>query len=184
MKNVTAHQFGFCPECGLEKPGVHSDRFFSCKACGFRFFFNTAATVTAFIENDHEELLLCRRGIDPGKNTLDLPGGFIEGGETAEEALRREVKEELNLDIESMQYLGSMPGDYHYDGWRYDVLNMIFHCRVDNFRPIKANSDIAEYRFVNKNRINLSEIGLESIRNIIREYQNPNKNNRSTGGVV
>ncbi|MBA3028918.1 MAG: NUDIX domain-containing protein [Desulfobacteraceae bacterium] len=173
MEPTNNHPFQFCPDCGQKNPDFHADRSISCKTCGFRYFLNTAATVAALIEDKNGALLLCSRAEEPGKGLLDLPGGFIEFNETAEEAVRREVKEELNLDIEDLVYMGSMPGNYVYNGWRYEILNMIFHCRVNNFRRIKANSDVADYRFVDKGKLDLSEIGLESIRSILKKYYKP-----------
>ena len=173
MEHTNTRPFRFCPDCGQENPDFNEDRSISCRACGFHYFFNTSTAVAALIEDENRALLLCIRAEEPGKGMLDLPGGFIEFNETAEEALRRELREELNLDIGDLVYKGSMPGNYFYKGWRYEVLNMIFHCHVNNFRLIKANSDVADFRLVDQEKLDLSEIGLESIKSILKKYYQP-----------
>ena len=47
-------------------------------------------------------VLLVRRGIEPYKDYWALPGGFVEYGESVEEAAIREAKEETNIDVESI----------------------------------------------------------------------------------
>jgi 8-oxo-dGTP diphosphatase len=62
------------------------------------------------------KLLLVRRGRDPGKGLWSLPGGRVELGEYLADALRREVKEETNLDVEVGDLIGiaEVLGDPHY----------------------------------------------------------------------
>lgn len=62
-------------------------------------------------------MLVVRRAKDPAKGTLDLPGGFVDLHESAEEAVRREVKEETGLDVKSSRYLFSIPNIYLYSGF-------------------------------------------------------------------
>lgn len=62
-------------------------------------------TVDAIVERD-DKILLIRRGNDPFKGEWALPGGFVEYGESTEEAIIREVKEEANLDISLKALVG------------------------------------------------------------------------------
>ncbi|HSM96452.1 MAG TPA: NUDIX hydrolase [Rhizomicrobium sp.] len=55
--------------------------------------------VAAVIWNDRQEVLLIRRTAEPRKGQWSLPGGKVEFGETLEEAVRREVREETGLEI-------------------------------------------------------------------------------------
>lgn len=68
-------------------------------------------TVDAIIERD-DKILLIKRKNEPFKGQWALPGGFVEYGESAEDAIIREVKEEANLDISIKTLLGvySQPG--------------------------------------------------------------------------
>ena len=65
-----------------------------CKDCGFTYYANVCAATAAFIVNDRGEILVVRRGKEPAKGTLDLPGGFVDMEESEEEGMRREVQEE------------------------------------------------------------------------------------------
>ena len=60
----------------------------------FIYYFNPSSAVACFIRNSRGELLLVRRAKEPAKGRLDLPGGFVDMHESAEEAAQREVKEE------------------------------------------------------------------------------------------
>ena len=81
-------------------------------ACGFVYYFNPSSAVACFIKNAKGELLLVRRGKEPAKGTLDLPGGFVDMFESGEEAARREVREETGLHIQNCRYLFSLPNLY------------------------------------------------------------------------
>jgi len=66
---------------------------------------NPSLTVDAIILVDGK-LLLIQRGQDPFKGSYALPGGFVEYGESVEEAVEREVKEETGLDAEVRELVG------------------------------------------------------------------------------
>ena len=61
--------------------------------------------VDAIVERD-DKLLLVRRKKDPFKGSLSFPGGKVDEGEKVEDALKRELREETNLDIEPTDILG------------------------------------------------------------------------------
>ena len=88
-------------------------------------------------------VLLVRRAREPAAGTLDLPGGFIDFGETAEVALVRELREELDLAIEVLDYLGSYPNVYPYAGVRYHTLDLCFRVRLLG-TPDRARVDESE----------------------------------------
>ena len=114
------------------------------------------------------EILLTRRAFDPSKGKLDLPGGFIDLDETAEDAVRREVKEELNLDVTSMQYIGSSPNRYSYGGLVYFTLDLGFKCTVVDFDDLRADDDVDGFLFLPPHSINMQEIAFPSIQNILQ----------------
>jgi 8-oxo-dGTP diphosphatase len=57
-------------------------------------------------KDDNSKVLLVRRKNDPFKGMLSIPGGFINEGETAEDAMTREAKEETSLVVEPIAILG------------------------------------------------------------------------------
>ena len=85
-------QFKYCPKCGSSNFKEKNDKSKSCTDCGFNYYFNSSAAVVAVIENSNGEILVALRAKDPAKGTFDLPGGFIDMYETAEEAVCREIK--------------------------------------------------------------------------------------------
>ena len=92
--------FRFCPKCGSQDFKIHNALSRHCANCGFTFYQNPRASTAAFILNDKGELLVATRGKEPAKGTLDLPGGFVDNDENAEEGMVREIKEETGLDID------------------------------------------------------------------------------------
>ncbi|MFZ2411920.1 MAG: NUDIX domain-containing protein, partial [Candidatus Methanoperedens sp.] len=70
---------------------------------------NAGAAVIAIIRNRKREVLFTIRKHAPFAGMLDFPGGFVDYEENAEEALSREIKEELNLELYDIGYLLSIP---------------------------------------------------------------------------
>lgn len=99
--------FHYCPRCGAKLSAVflRGNRELHCGACGFIFFMN-AKPCTAILLIKNATILLVRRAIEPHRGDWDLPGGFLEVGETPEQGARRELKEELNITPGNMELLG------------------------------------------------------------------------------
>src|SRR5699024_5475588 len=116
----------------------HNEKAKKCMACGFVYYFNPSSAVACFIKNAKGELLLVRRGKEPAKGTLDLPGGFVDMFESGEEAARREVREETGLHIQNCRYLFSLPNLYMYSGFEVHTLDMFYECLVDDFNNVHA----------------------------------------------
>ena len=57
-------------------------------------------------------LLLIERKNDPGKGLYDLPGGFVDYGETLEQGMKRELKEEIGIAPKNLKYYSSKPKQY------------------------------------------------------------------------
>lgn len=118
----------YCPRCGgptSEKGSIP----FRCSDCGFSIFFGPVAAVGGLIVNEKGELLLVRRARDPGKGKWGLPGGFVDRGETIEQALAREVAEETKLRLASTELLVTFPNKYDYQGVVAPVIDLFYVCR-------------------------------------------------------
>ena len=102
-------RFRYCPICGSSEFQENSEKSKKCRKCGFEFFMNPSAATAAFIVDEQGRVLVVRRSKDPAKGTFDLPGGFCDIGETSEEGVIREVKEETGLTVTSVKFLFSLP---------------------------------------------------------------------------
>jgi mutator protein MutT len=162
----------YCPKCGSSEFSFREDQSFLCNTCQFHLYINSAAAVAALIVNDKGEILLTRRAFDPQKGMLDLPGGFVDIMETAENALFREIKEELNLEIEEYDYFMSYPNEYIFGGLSVFTLDLAYICSVKNFNNIHAKDDISDYQFCKLSDIKFAEICNGSISKIIKAFVN------------
>ena len=163
-------QFTFCPKCGASTFIVNNEKSKRCTSCGFVYYFNPSSAVACFIKNPQGELLCVRRAKEPAKGTLDLPGGFVDMHESAEEAARREVKEETGLDLKECRYLFSIPNIYPYCGFDVHTVDMFFECFVDSFNNAKAEDDAAEIIPLATSQINPEDFGLQSIKKAVTIY--------------
>lgn len=162
--------FLFCPVCGSQSFVKNDFKSKRCNDCGFVYYINPSSAVSVFICNDKDELLICVRGKEPAKGTYDLPGGFVDNEETAEEAVVREIKEELNVDVSAMKYLFSIPNEYLYSGLTIPTLDMFYECKVKSFDTLQAADDVERCEFIPLNKINPSEFGLKSVKKAIIKY--------------
>jgi ADP-ribose pyrophosphatase YjhB (NUDIX family) len=164
METHPLQKFQFCPVCGSANWKINNFKSKHCLDCGFNYYGNVSAAVACFIQNAEGELLVCRRAKDPAKGTLDLPGGFVDMDESAEEALRREIKEELNLELTDICFLRSLPNLYEYSGMVIHTLDLLFTAKAVDLTPLRAADDVKEAFFMKLNTISPSDFGLDSIK--------------------
>jgi len=160
----------FCPRCGSKMFFPSSGKAFQCDDCRFHFFVNPAAAVAALIFNPNGELLLTLRGIEPNKGMLDLPGGFVDPCERVEDALIREIREELDIQIEEPKFLVSYPNEYVYSGYTVFTCDLAFICRVSDFSSLTCNDDVSGYLFIKPEDVDFEKVCSNSIQNIIKFY--------------
>lgn len=156
--------FKFCPVCGSNSFVQNNEKSMVCNDCGFVYYINASAAVAAFIVNDKHELLVCTRAKEPAKGKFDLPGGFVDGNETADEAVRREIAEELNVQVTESKFIFSLPNDYLYSGLTVPTLDLFFVCKIDNYENIQAADDVESIQFIALDKLNIEDFGLNSIK--------------------
>jgi len=160
----------YCPKCASPEFKTSSDRSLKCGACGFHYFVNSAAAVAALVNNDEGKLMLVTRGIEPDYGKLDLPGGFIDPLETAENAVKRELCEELGLKVKSLEYIGSSPNTYVFSEFSVFTLDMAFKVTAESVENLKPMDDILDYKFYAEDELNYDDIPAPSIKHFVKEY--------------
>jgi mutator protein MutT len=164
MKKHPLNHFNFCPSCGSSNWIIHDFKSKRCLDCAFVYYANASAAVACFIQNENGDLLVCRRAHEPKAGTLDLPGGFVDMHETAQEALNREIKEELMLEIESAELFATIPNEYVYSGMVIHTLDLLYVAHVKKPMNLKVGDDVSEAFFVPVNTISPDDFGLDSIK--------------------
>lgn len=166
------HVVRYCLKCGAAALRFVGCKLVHCEACGFDLYLNTAAAVAALITDDQGRLLVVVRAREPQKGTWDLPGGFADPGESAEEAVRREVREELGLEITTTRYLCSHPNTYAYGGMQYATLDLAFVCDVEGFAGLAiARDEVTEVLFVRPEEIDVARFGFASVGRFAEHYR-------------
>ena len=132
MKDLT-----YCPACGEKTLSylATTHNKWVCSSCGLNVYNNNAAAVgliITFIKENKEHILLVKRGREPRKGFLAVPGGFIDPGESAEQAAYRECKEETGLEAKNLHYITSAPNVYTFKGIDYTTCDLFFHATVTN----------------------------------------------------
>lgn len=165
--------FRHCPHCGSTNVGTPALKQFVCADCSFTYFSNAAAALMGIVRNDGGDILLVRRGREPARGKLTLPGGFVDPLETIETAMAREIEEEVGIAIRAMTYLTSFPNRYEYRGVLYFTIDLVYVCEAENPTPRRESDgdEITEAFFAPASAIAPEEIAFESGRRAIAAYR-------------
>lgn len=125
----------YCTKCG-KITSKKNDSLFVCEA-GHENWVNPAVGVSAYVIKGGE-VLFGVRSSDPGKGKLDVPGGFVEVHESAEQAAIREAKEEFGVDITLKNCFGTYPSVYE----GRPALNIVFIATMEG-QAINPSHDMS-----------------------------------------
>ena len=117
----------FCGVCGAPMK-MHTDISKRCTNCGKEVWPQLATAVIVLVRRGDEVLLVHARNFRG--DFFGLVAGFVETGETLEEAVHREVLEETGITIDNLQYFGSQPWPYPCGlmvGFRADYVSGDIH---------------------------------------------------------
>ncbi len=163
--------FHHCPRCGVslqaagKKPGS-----IACAGCGFVYYFNPSVAAAGIILRADGKGLFIRRGKDPGKGMLAMPGGFIDFDETAEDALRREIREEVGVELEGVRFLCSAVNRYAYKDVTYRVLDLFFTACVVEPATATALDDVESVLWIEPGTLKPEELAFPSMRRALGEF--------------
>ena len=121
--NPALEDVRFCPRCGAQAV-VAFPRSLNCEGCGYRALWSPEPVAAAIPRDEDGRIWLLRRALHEGAGRWTFPGGFVELGETVEDAARRETREELEIDVE----LGQLVGVYSRADER--VVLIVFQARA------------------------------------------------------
>lgn len=165
----------FCEVCGT-KLGQTSELVWHCSKCSAHRYANPKPCVDIALFDENNHVLMAVRAVDPDKGKMDLPGGFMEIDETLEQALYREVEEELGLapeDFTKPVYVSSRTHDYEFEGGIHKNIVMLFCARLNAPKSkIKPRDDVAAVKFYDVNNLDTSiVVSDEHIDLIQKTYQ-------------
>ena len=160
----------FCPKCGASDFTFDSEKAFNCGSCGFRYYINPAPAVAAILQAPDGRIVLTRRKFDPGAGKFDLPGGFVDMMEPAENAVRREILEELGVTVTSMKFLASFPNEYAFRGISYFTCDLAFVCETSGLSKMQPSDDVDEAVLVSPYEIDYNSISFPSVISILKTY--------------
>lgn len=150
------HVLPHCPMCGarvdLRVPAA-------CPECGTMHYLNSRPTGGAIVVRAGS-VLLARRAITPWHGYWDLPGGFCDGPEHPADAARREVREEVGLDVTIGEFVGMWIDGYELpDGTTFDTLNSYYvAATIDDADPVLDESECSEWRWFSPGELPWGEI--------------------------
>jgi len=134
----------FCPRCGAGPMRQAPPHLVVCPSCDLHLYQNASAASAAILVDPQERVLLIRRAREPARGKLAFPGGFIDNGESVEAGLRREVREEIGLELPTITFLLSHPNTYSYRDVLYHTIDLFFVARVPDFSPARPLDAVAE----------------------------------------
>lgn len=166
--------FACCPACGSKNFMGNDFKSKRCADCGFTYYLNASAAVVAVVLDVSHRLLVARRRFEPARGTLDLPGGFVDAGESLEEAVRRELKEETGLTLSPERWLFSVPNRYLFSGMEIPTTDSFFLFRVPLDVDVVPRDDVASLVWMPVSSIDVEAFGLDSIRQGVRRLKGMN----------
>jgi NAD+ diphosphatase len=161
-------EYRYCPQCAKplkDSVGLGEETHPACPDGHFTYYDNPAPTAGALVEKDATYLSL-RRAHEPNKGEWELPGGFMQPGETAVETIVRELREETGLVVEPIRFLGTFPSVYGQTGQK--TVGVGYLCRVTG-GTFQLSKESLEHRWFSLD--DLPEMALPDDRAVVEEFR-------------
>lgn len=135
----------FCSRCGARTKDKTNERAKECPDCGFIMFPRISPAIIVLVEKGDKILLA--RAVRFKENIYSVLAGFVEPGETLEEAVEREVEEEVGIKIKDIRYFGSQP-------WPFpDSLMIAFVAKYKSGKIIINRDEIVDAKWFGRNNL-------------------------------
>jgi NAD+ diphosphatase len=143
---------GFCANCGAETKVIDGGHERRCPACDTHHFPRTDPVVIVRVVDRRDRLLLGRQASWP-EGRFSVLAGFVEPGETLEEAVRREIQEESGVVVEATEYVASQP-------WPFPSSLMIgFNALAGECDPRPGDGELQEVRWFERAEVEAAAAG-------------------------
>ena len=158
----------YCSTCNTKNnfSEIEGELRYHCPNCKTIHYQNPKPTATLICIKKNE-ILLVKRAFHPAKGEWSLPGGFIEIGETPEDAAKRELKEETNLNGEVVKLLGHCS---HFNSVFGDILLLGLIMEINNWENIKVGDDASDADFFTVSK--MPELAFECHQKLFTIYKN------------
>lgn len=139
---MSSRDYVFCPMCGqrLESATLGGRERQACPNCGFIHWNNPTPIVAAIVEQDEQIVLV--RSIGRPPHAYALVAGFLESAEHPDDAVLREIHEEVGLTPERCSFLGS----YAFE--RFNQIIFAYHAEVPHLDIRLGTDELDDYRIV------------------------------------
>jgi ADP-ribose pyrophosphatase YjhB (NUDIX family) len=161
--------FRYCPRCGSQ--GTADEHMLACPECGLHTYFNPKPAQSLILKNDKDEYLFVVRSAEPRKGYLDFPGGFAEAGEDFEQTSRRELKEELGIEVGRLKYLSAHADEYLYQGVNYKVSGVSYTAELPKNAELTPADDVSGVEFYKLKNVPMDRLAWPSMREMIAKLK-------------
>lgn len=171
MKSSHGHDHGpveyrFCPRCGggleTRKLKDHEPKRLVCRQCSFIFYLDPKVVAGTLFTIENRVALL-RRGVEPGLGKWVFPGGYVDRGESVQDAAIRETQEESHVNVK----LSSVLDVYSYP--RSPNVIVVYAAEVIG-GELKAGDESVEARTFSASEIPWDELAFHSTTDALKDY--------------
>lgn len=164
-----ADSFIYCPRCG--GGFTKRSKFLRCSNCGLNYYLNPKPCTTVILRNTDGQYLFVERAVEPKKGYWDLPGGFVEAGETFEQAAKRELKEELGIELKELSYTGSFYDEYDYQNITYPTLAVNYSAVLPDNTKLTPADDVSKCMFFAIDEIPVQKLAFPSMKQAVESLR-------------
>ena len=146
--------YTYCPRCGAHLMSNNSA--YVCNKCDLSLYENPKAAVAVIFFDEFGKMIVGKRAFEPEKGKFDCVGGFLDKGETFEEAAIREISEEVGLRRNSyneLRYVGSVHNLYEWKGEQIPVASVYFATTLKRGVSLSPADDIKSIHSFEKGSI-------------------------------